>query len=78
MGMKTSFRYLMFQTKNRTILNKDGSYCQRGNETGANTAGVDGSFGVGHVSEDPDVVVVAMGVEGYLLLVGAAWVHVVV
>jgi hypothetical protein len=42
------------------------------------TASVDWDFGVGHVCEDPDVVIVAMGVEGDLLLIGAAGIHVVV
>lgn len=63
MRMKTFFSNLMFQTEHSAILNKDGCYklALTGREKGF-TASVVRGVGVGHVSEDPDIVVVAMGV----------------
>jgi len=42
------------------------------------TTDVKGNFRIGHVCEDPEVIVVTMGVEGDLLLIGATGVHVIV
>lgn len=76
MRMKTFFSNLMFQTEHSAILNKDGCYKLAFTGRGF-TASVVRGVGFSHVGEDPDIVVVAMGIERDLLLIGAAGVHVV-